>query len=65
MDEQTCEATRLEVDGRVLATDPEGYLRDLADWDEPVARAMAPAHGIELVFNNREVIRFQRPEKHE
>jgi tRNA 2-thiouridine synthesizing protein E len=60
MDEQTCEATPLEVDGRVLATDPEGYLRELADWDEAVARAMARSDGIELDDNHWEVIRFLR-----
>lgn len=50
----------LEVDGRVLDTDPEGYLRDLADWNEAVAVAMARADGIELDDNHWEVIRFLR-----
>ena len=60
MNEQTCDATSLEVDGRVLETDPEGYLRELGDWNEAVAVAMARADGIELDDNHWEVIRFLR-----
>lgn len=60
MNDTSCDAMTLEVDGRVLPTDPEGYLRDLADWSEQVALAMAHADGIALDDNHWEVIRFLR-----
>jgi len=50
----------LEVDGRVLETDPEGYLRDISEWDASVAERMARADGIELTESHWEVIRFLR-----
>ena len=52
------ETRTLEVDGRELETDAEGYLCRLEDWDEGVARAMARADGIELDENHWEVLRF-------
>ena len=51
-------AMTLEAGGRVLETDPEGYLRDLSDWNEAVAEQMARQDGIELDENHWEVIRF-------
>ena len=53
-------AMALEVDGQVLATDPEGYLRDLQQWTEDVAAVMAAGDGIELDENHWEVIHFLR-----
>ena len=50
----------VEVDGRVLETDPEGYLRELSDWDERVAEQMAREDGVALDDNHWEVIRFLR-----
>jgi len=50
----------LEVDGRVLETDPEGYLRDISEWDASVAERMARADGIDLTESHWEVIRFLR-----
>ena len=50
----------LEVDDEVLETDPEGYLRDLEQWSEAVAVAMAASDGIELVENHWEVIHILR-----
>lgn len=38
----------IEVGGRRIALDRDGYLRDLADWDEDVARALAAREGIAL-----------------
>ncbi len=52
------ESMTLTVEGRVLETDPEGYLRRLEDWDEDVARAMARADDIELDENHWEVLQF-------
>ncbi len=51
---------RLEVDGRVLETDPEGYLESLEDWNERVAEVMASNDDIQLEANHWEVIHFLR-----
>ena len=37
-------------------TDKEGFLRELSDWSEPVAHALAEAEGIELNDAHWEVI---------
>ena len=50
----------LEVNGQVLETDPEGYLRDLQDWHQDVARRMAEIDGIDLDEGHWEVINFLR-----
>jgi len=50
----------LEYNGRILETDPEGYLRSLADWNERVAELMAANDHIELDGNHWEVIHFLR-----
>lgn len=52
--------TSVEVDGRQLETDPEGYLLHLSDWTERVAEEMARDDGITLDENHWEVIRFLR-----
>jgi len=50
----------LEVDGRMVLTDSEGYLVDLGDWSEAFVRAEAAAEGLELTNEHWEVIRFLR-----
>ena len=50
----------LEVAGRRVATDSEGYLRDLADWSEDFARAQAAREGLILTDEHWDVIRFLR-----
>ncbi len=50
----------IEVNGRVLETDPEGYLRNIQDWDERVAQALAQNEDIHLDINHWEVIHFLR-----
>lgn len=50
----------IEIDGRVLETDEEGYLQNLSDWDKEVATRMAREDGIELTENHWEVINFLR-----
>ncbi len=50
----------IELDGRVLETDEEGYLQHLEDWSENVAAYMARCDGIELTEFHWEVITFLR-----
>ncbi|HEY5701265.1 MAG TPA: TusE/DsrC/DsvC family sulfur relay protein [Gammaproteobacteria bacterium] len=50
----------IEIDGRVLETDEEGYLQQLDDWSEKVAASMAKCDGIDLTEFHWEVITFLR-----
>ena len=50
----------LEIDGRKLATDQEGYLVEPAEWNEHVARALAANENIELSDEHWAVIHFMR-----
>lgn len=50
----------IEVNGKVLETDEEGYLLELGDWNSDVANAMAAADQIALTPAHWEVINFLR-----
>lgn len=50
----------IEIDGKTLETDEEGYLQSLSDWSEDVATRMAQKDGIELTDSHWEVINFLR-----
>jgi len=50
----------IEVNGKVLETDEEGYLANLSDWSVEVADRMANSDGCELSDNHWEVINFLR-----
>jgi len=50
----------LEVAGKALRVDDEGYLVDPADWNEQVAEAMAREERIALSDEHWAVIRFMR-----
>jgi len=50
----------LEVDGRVVLTDPEGYILDMDEWSEGFARAQAAREGLALTNEHWQVIRFIR-----
>ena len=56
----TVEQTSIEVNGRTLETDEEGYLLDLDAWEPAVAEAMARADELELGEAHWEVINFLR-----
>lgn len=53
------------VGERAVPTDGEGYLRDLDDWSEDFARALARQEGLTLTPAHWEVIRFLREHYHE
>jgi len=48
------------VDGKAVALDAEGYLRQLADWSEPVADALAGQQGIMLKPPHWEILHLLR-----
>ena len=50
----------IEINGSTYETDEEGYLVNLADWNEDVANAMAADDSIVLTDNHWEVINFLR-----
>jgi TusE/DsrC/DsvC family sulfur relay protein len=50
----------IEVDGKSVAVDEEGYLENRADWNESIATAMAKADDCDLTENHWEVINFLR-----
>ncbi|MEE9493783.1 MAG: TusE/DsrC/DsvC family sulfur relay protein [Gammaproteobacteria bacterium] len=50
----------IEVNGKTLEVDEEGYLADLNDWEPEVATIMAKEEGNDLTDNHWEVINFLR-----
>lgn len=50
----------IDVAGKTIEVDEEGYLQNRADWSEEVAVEMAKADGLELTTNHWEVINFLR-----
>jgi tRNA 2-thiouridine synthesizing protein E len=55
----------IRVGDRDIATDSEGYLRNLQDWSEDFVRAQARAENLTLTPEHWEVIRFLREYYHE
>ena len=58
----TIQPTRriLQVAGRDIETDSEGYLLNLSDWSEDFARARAKEEGLELTDAHWQIIRYLR-----
>ncbi|MEB2327998.1 MAG: TusE/DsrC/DsvC family sulfur relay protein [Pseudomonas sp.] len=50
----------LNVGGRHIELDDNGYLRDLAEWNEEVAQALAEREGLTLETAHWEVIHLLR-----
>ena len=50
----------IEVNGKSLETDEEGYLANLSDWEKDVADEMAKADGIDLSDDHWGIINFLR-----
>lgn len=50
----------IEVGGRRIATDPEGYIVHLEQWSEAYAEAIAAREGLALTDEHWAVIRFLR-----
>ncbi len=61
-------ATRIEyldVEGRKIATDQEGYIQNMDEWSEAYARALAEKEGLVLTPEHWEVIEYIRDYYHE
>lgn len=53
--------TTMEVQGRTLEVDPEGFLLDAVQWDESVAAEIAARNGIPALTDRHWlVVRFMR-----
>lgn len=52
----------IEVNGKTIETDDEGYLLELSDWDEDVANAIAAVDTLELTDQHMDVVRYLRSE---
>ena len=50
----------LEVNGKSLETDPEGYLVWPGDWNKAVAEQLAQQEGVELTERHWQIINFMR-----
>jgi dissimilatory sulfite reductase related protein len=49
-----------ELNGKTYETDEEGYLVNLADWNEDVAKYLAEQEKVDMSENHWEVINFLR-----
>ncbi len=52
----------LVVDGKELETTANGFLEDVNDWNEEVAKVIASSDGIELTERHWDLINFLRDE---
>jgi len=50
----------IEVNGKQLDVDEEGYLQNLEDWNMDVANFLAKEEGIDMTENHWEVVNFLR-----
>jgi len=50
----------IEVGGKRLATDAQGYLRERSDWNETVAEVLAAREGIVLSTEHWQVLGYVR-----
>ena len=50
----------VEVAGKSFEVDEEGYLVNLADWDENIAGYLAQEEKVEMTHNHWEVVNFLR-----
>jgi len=50
----------IEVNGTTFETDEEGYLVNLADWTEDIAKHIAVTENVDMSENHWEVVNFLR-----
>lgn len=49
-----------EINGKMVETDPEGYLVNLDDWSEELAAALAKEDNLELGEEHWKIIHYMR-----
>ncbi|WP_455221540.1 TusE/DsrC/DsvC family sulfur relay protein [Kaarinaea lacus] len=52
----------IEVNGKTIETDANGYLTNVEDWNEDVAKAMAENEGISLSEKHWDLLNYLRDE---
>jgi len=50
----------IEVNGKTYEVDEEGYLVNLADWNEDIGKVLAASENVEMTPNHWEVVNFLR-----
>ena len=50
----------IEVNGKTIATDSEGYLADLSDWSTDLAEAIAARESLAMSEQHWEIVNFLR-----
>ncbi len=50
----------IEVGGKSIETDEEGYLVNLSDWTEEVAQKLAESENLEMTDDRWEIVNFLR-----
>ena len=50
----------IDINGKTYETDEEGYLINLAEWDEAVANVIAKTENVEMTPSHWEVVNFLR-----
>ena len=50
----------IEMNGKTIETDEEGYLVNLSDWTEEIALKLAEGEGLPMDENRWEVVNFLR-----
>jgi len=51
-----------EINGKTVETDANGYLKNVEDWNEDVARYIADEEGVELTDKHWDLINYLREE---
>lgn len=52
----------IDVNGKTVETDANGYLVNITDWSEDVALVLAKAEGVELTDRHWDLINYLRDE---
>lgn len=52
----------IEVNGQSVETDANGYLANIEDWNEDVAKAIAETEGVSLTEKHWDLINYLRDE---
>ncbi len=51
-----------EVNGQTIETNPNGYLENIDEWNEDVAKVIADAEGIDMSDKHWDVVNYLRDE---